>query len=187
YFIRFWNSIFPNPVHTVLLYLFGAYLLFCTMRMKPLLSAIGAIAVAFVCYHFVILEAGHSTKAVAVAYFAPIIAGILLALRGRLLLGAGLTAVFLALEIRANHLQMTYYLMLVILVFLAVQLVYAIRNKTFPAFLRSCGALLGAVVLAIGVNFSTLWVNYEYAKETTRGKSELTAEVAGQAPTDGLD
>lgn len=187
YFIRFWNSIFPNPVHTVLLYLFGAYLLFCTMRMKPLLSAIGAIAVAFVCYNFVILEAGHSTKAIAVAYFAPIFAGILLALRGKLLTGAALTATFLALEIRANHLQMTYYLMLVILVFMAVYLVHAIRSNTLPAFLKSCGALLGAVVLAIGVNFGSLWVNYEYAEETIRGRSELSADLTGEAATGGLD
>ncbi|QEC52082.1 membrane protein YfhO [Anseongella ginsenosidimutans] len=187
YFIRFWNSLFPNPVHTILLYLLGAYLLFCTMRMKPMLAALGAIAIAFVSYNFIILEAGHSTKAVAVAYFAPIIAGILLALRGRLITGAALTATFLALEIRANHLQMTYYLMLVILVFMAVQLVFAVRNKTFPAFLRSSLVLLGAVVLAVGVNFGSLWVNYEYAKETIRGKSELTAEVTGQESTGGLD
>lgn len=187
YFLRFWNSLFPNPVHTILLYLLGAYLLFCTMRMKPLLAALGAVAIAFVSYNFIILEAGHSTKAVAVAYFAPILAGILLALRGRLLAGAALTAAFLALEIRANHLQMTYYLMLVILVFMAVQLVHAVRNKTLPAFLKSCGALLGAVVLAIGVNFGSLWVNYEYAKETIRGKSELTVEVTGQESTGGLD
>src|SRR3546814_6622602 len=83
--------------------------------------------------------------------------------------------------------QMTYYLMLLILVFMGVELVFAIRNKTFPAFAKPSAVLLGAVVLAIGVNFGSLWVNYEYAKETTRGKSELTAEVTGQEATGGLD
>src|SRR3546814_13997239 len=110
-----------------------------------------------------------------------------MALRGRLLTGAALTAAFLALDIRANHFQMTYYLMLLILVFMGFELVFAIRNKTFPAFTKSSAVLLGAVVLAIGVNFGSLWVNYEYAKATTRGKSELTAEVPGQAATGGLD
>src|SRR5690606_13707244 len=81
----------------------------------------------------------------------------------------------------------TYYLMLLILVIMAVELVFAVRNKTLPAFARSCVVLLGAVVLAIGVNFGPLWVNYEYAKETTRGKSELTAEVTGHEATGGLD
>src|SRR3546814_19986069 len=110
-----------------------------------------------------------------------------MALRGRLLTGAALTAAFLALEIRANHFQMTYYLMLLILVFMGVELVIAIRNKTFPAFAKSSAVLLGAVVLAIRVNFGSLWVNYEYAKETTRGKSERTAEVTGQEAPGGLE
>src|SRR3546814_13557765 len=83
--------------------------------------------------------------------------------------------------------QMTYYLMLLILVFMGVELVFAIRNKTFPAFAKSSAVLLGAVVLAIGVNFGSLWVNYEYAKETTRGKSELTADVTGQEATGGME
>lgn len=187
HFIRFWNGLFPNPVHTIMLYLLGAYLLFCTMRMKPLLAAVGAVAFAFVSYNFIILDAGHSTKAIAVAYFAPIIAGILLALRGRYLMGAAMTALFLALEIRANHLQMTYYLMLVVLVFMAVQLVFAVREKKLAGFLKSSGVLLAAVALAVGVNFGSLWVNYEYAKETIRGKSELTREVTGAESTGGLD
>lgn len=181
------NRLFPNPSGTVLLYLLGAYLLFCTLRMKPLLSAVGAVVVAFVSYNFMILEAGHSTKAIAIAYFAPIIAGVLLALRGRYLTGTATAAFFLALEIRANHLQMTYYLMLAILVLIIVELIYAVKRKTLPQLVKGGLALLGGVVIAVGVNFGTLSVNYEYAKDTLRGKSELTREVTGKAPTDGLD
>jgi hypothetical protein len=107
YIVSFFKTIFPNPVDTVLIYLLGAYLLFCVLGLNPWLAAAGAIAFAFSSFNFIVIEAGHSNQAFAVAFFAPIIAGIILTLRGNYLPGSALTALFLAIEIRANHIQMT--------------------------------------------------------------------------------
>ena len=99
YVISFFKTVFPNPVDTVLIYLLGAYLLFCVLRINPWLAAAGAIAFVFSSYNFIIIEAGHSNKAMAIAFFAPILAGIILTLRGKHLVGGLLTALFLALSI----------------------------------------------------------------------------------------
>lgn len=165
----------PNPVGTVLLLLAGAYFLFIVLKVNPWLAAAGAIAFAFTTYNFVLIEAGHSNKALAIGFFAPIIAGILLTLRGKYYLGASLTALFLALELRSNHVQMTYYLFLSILIFIGIEIYQAYKSKTLPALGKAIGFLSLAVVLAVMVNASLLWTTSEYAKETNRGKSNLTS------------
>ncbi|WAC39250.1 YfhO family protein [Pedobacter sp. SL55] len=171
----------PNPVGTVLLLLVGAYFLFITLKVNPWLAAAYAIAFAFTTYNFVLIATGHSNKALAIGFFAPIIAGILMTLRGRYLLGASLTALFLALEIRANHVQMTYYLFLSLLILVGIELYQAYKNKTLPAFGKAIGFLTGAVVIAVMINASLLWTTSEYAAETNRGKSNLTTgEAAGK-------
>src|ERR1700712_5466557 len=104
-------TVFPNPIYDVLLFLFGAYFLFCVLKLNPWLAAAGAIAFTFSSYNIILLGAGHANQAFAIAFFAPILAGIILTLRGRYVLGGALTALFLAMEIRANHIQMTYYLL----------------------------------------------------------------------------
>jgi len=136
---NWWNSIrnvyfelVPSPISFVLLYFLGFYLLLNVLGLKPELSAIGAIAFAFSSYFFIILKAGHTSKAAAIGFMAPILAGIILAYRGKILLGAVLAAVFTALEIASNHFQITYYLLLVILVIGIAYLVDAIREKTIP-------------------------------------------------------
>ena len=164
----------PNPVGTVLLLLVGAYFLFITLKVNPWLAAAGAIAFAFTTYNFVLIATGHSNKALAIGFFAPIIASIFMTLRGRYLLGASLTALFLALEIRANHVQMTYYLFLSLLILVGIELYQAYKNKTLPAFGKAIGYLAGSVVLAVMINASLLWTTSEYAAETNRGKSNLT-------------
>lgn len=165
----------PNPVGTVLLLLVGAYFLLVTLKLNPWLAAAGAIAFAFTTYNFVLIATGHSNKALAIGFFAPIIAGILITFRGRLLLGASLTALFLALEIRANHIQMTYYLFLSLLILVGIELYHAYKNKALPAFGKAIGYLAGGVVLAVMINASLLWTTSEYAAETNRGKSNLTS------------
>ncbi len=164
----------PNPVGTVLLLLVGAYFLFITLKVNPWLAAAGAIAFAFTTYNFVLIATGHSNKALAIGFFAPIIASLFITLRGRYLLGASLTALFLALEIRANHVQMTYYLFLSLLILVGIELYQAYKNKTLPAFGKAIGYLAGSVILAVMINASLLWTTSEYAGETNRGKSNLT-------------
>jgi hypothetical protein len=179
------KNIFPNPVDTVMLLLLGSYLLFCVLRINPWLSAAGAIAFTFSSYNFILLVAGHANQAFAIAFFAPIIAGIILTLRGKYLLGSVLTALFLALEIRANHLQMTYYLMIALIILVIIEIYQSVKNKNIKSLLKPAAYLTGSVILAIAVNASILWSTYEYSKETYRGKSNLTKNT--QAPSNGLD
>lgn len=174
----------PNPVGMVLVFLFGTYFLFNVLKLSPWLAAAGAVAFTFTSYNMILLAAGHTNQAFAIAFFAPIIASIMLALRGRYLLGASLLALFLSIEIKVNHLQMTYYLMLAILILVGIELYHAIKNKTTTSFLKSLGYLLAASLLAFAVNASTLWSTYEYGKDSYRGKSNLTTST--KEPQNGL-
>ena len=174
YGIALVTKTFPNPVGTVLLLLIGAYFLFIVLKLNPWLAAAGAIAFSFTTYNFVLIATGHANKALAIGFFAPILASIILTLRGKYILGASLTALFLALEIRANHIQMTYYLFLAILIYIGIELYQAYKSKTLPALGKAIGYLSIAVLLSVLVNASLLWTTSEYAKETNRGKSNLT-------------
>ncbi|WP_345948714.1 YfhO family protein [Mucilaginibacter sp. PAMB04274] len=178
------KAVFPSPVDTVLLLLAGAYFLFRVLRVNPWLSAAGAVAFTFSSYNIILLVAGHANQAFAIAFFAPIIASIILTLRGRHLLGGSLTALFLALEIRANHIQMTYYLMLALFILVGIELYHAVKGKTLNSFVKSVAYLAGALLLAVAVNASILWSAYEYGKETIRGKSNLTKNTT--EPAEGL-
>lgn len=182
YGIKLVVSVLPSPVGTVLLLLTGAYFLFIVLRVNPWLAAAGAFAFAFTTYNFVLIAAGHNNKVLAIGFFAPIIAGFILTLRGRYWVGGTLTALFLALLIRANHIQMAYYLFLAVVIFMAVELYQAYKSKTLPALGKAVGVLSAALVLAVMVNASLLWTTAEYAKETIRGKSNLTSVA-----TDGTD
>ncbi len=185
YVVESFKTIFPNPVDTVLITLLGAYLLLCVLRLNPWLAAAGALAFALSSYNFILLDAGHANQAFAIAFFAPIIAGIILTFRGKYLLGATLTALFLAMEIRANHIQMTYYLLLSILILVIVQLYHAIKTKQLNPFGKSIIYLVAATLLAVAVNASMLWTTAEYGKETNRGPSNLTQHTT--EPSNGLD
>ena len=146
------KAIFPNPVDTVLLLLFGAYFLFIVLKINPWLAAAGALAFTFSSYNIILLAAGHSNQAFAIALFAPILASIILTLRGNYLLGGSLTTLFLAIEIRANHVQMTYYLLIILFILVGIELYHAIKNKALPAFLKSLAFLGAATLLALAVN-----------------------------------
>jgi len=182
----FFKTVFPNPIDTVLFYLIGAYLLFNVMRIKPWIAALGAIAFAFSSYNFIYIEAGHASKAYAIAFFAPVIAGVLLTLRGKYLWGAALTALFLALEIRVNHIQMTYYLFIAMLILVGIELYHAYKDKKLPAFGKSIASIAVASILALAVNAGLLWTTYEYSQESIRGKSNLSTETK-KAETKGVD
>jgi len=179
------KAVFPNPVDTVLIFLLGTYLLFCVLKLNPWLAAAGAIAFTFSLQNIILLVAGHSNQAFAIAFFAPLLAGIILTLRGKHFTGGALTAFFLAMEIRANHIQMTYYLMLALIILLGIELYHAIKAKNTAAYLKSLAYLGAALVLAIIVNASTLWSTFEYSKDSYRGKSNLTNNA--KEPKNGLD
>ncbi|MXV14434.1 YfhO family protein [Hufsiella ginkgonis] len=178
YVISFFSSVLPNPLYTVLLYMLGAYLLFYTLRMNAWLAAAGAVAFAFTSYNFILIEAGHSNQALAIAFFAPIVAGFIQVFRKNYIMGAGITALALAIEIRCNHVQMTYYLFIALLIFILIELFHAVRGKTLGDFMKSIGWLAAAAVIAVGVNAGTLWTTYEYGQESIRGKSNLTTDKA---------
>jgi len=178
YIISLVKTIFPDPVDVVLLYLLGAYLLFCVLKINPWLAAAGAIAFAFTSYNFIIIAAGHSNKALAIAFCAPIIAGLILTLRGKYWIGASLTALFLALEIRSNHIQMTYYLMIALLIFIGIEVYHAVKEKKLAELGKAMSFIAVAVVLAFMVNSGKLWTTYEYGKESNRGPSNLTTDAA---------
>jgi hypothetical protein len=172
------KTILPDPVDVVLLYLLGAYLLFCTLKVNPYLAAAGAIAFAFTSYNFIIIAAGHSNKALAIAFCAPILASVILSMRGRYWLGGSLFALFMALEIRSNHIQMTYYLAIALLIFVGIEVYHAIKEKRFAVIGKGLSFLAAGALVALMVNAGTLWTTYEYGQESNRGKSNLTTDRA---------
>lgn len=178
------NYTFPTPVGTVLVFLLGTYFLFIVLKVNPWLAAAGSLAFTFSSYNIILLTAGHANQAFAIAFFGPILAGILLTLRGKHLLGFSVTAFFLALEIRANHVQMTYYLMLALLIMVGIELYHAIKNKTISSFLKSLAYIAGATLLAVAVNASMLWSTYSYGNDSIRGQSNLTRQSS--EPSNGL-
>jgi hypothetical protein len=167
---------FKMPVSVLFISMLGFYILLLIFEVDPWLAMAGAMAYGFSSFFFQILGAGHNTQAIALAYMAPMIGGIYYAYRHDAIKGALLTALFLALEITANHPQITYYAMLCLLVFGIVEFVYSYKNKTLVKFLKTSVILIIPFVIAIGINFASLYTTYEYGKYSIRGKSDLATE-----------
>ncbi|WP_158989866.1 YfhO family protein [Mucilaginibacter sp. L196] len=184
YVVEGMKATFPNPVDTILLCLIGAYILFSVLKLNPWLALAGAIAFTFSSYNFILIDAGHANQMYAIAFFAPIVAGVILTFRGKYLLGGSLTAFALAMEIRSNHIQMTYYLLIALLILVIVELYNAIKTKQIKPFSTSIIYLVAAVILAVMVNAAMLWTTSEYAKESNRGPSNLTQHTT--EPSSGL-
>jgi len=182
--VKVLKTVFPNPIDTVLLLLLGTYFLFWVLKLNPWLAAAGAIAFTFSSYNIILLVAGHSNQVFAIAFFAPILASIIITLRGEYLKGGALFALFMAMEIRANHIQMTYYLLFAIFILLGIELYHAFKNKTTATFIKSMTYIVAASIIALAVNASLLWSTYDYGKETIRGKSNLTQHT--NKPSNGL-
>ncbi len=174
-------------VAIIFIYLLGFYLLLLSLNFKPLFSLIGSFAFAFASYNLIIIEAGHITKAYAIGFIPLVIAGILMVLNRNFIVGTIVTALALGLEIAANHLQITYYLFLMILVMMLVYFGYAIYEKKIVDFIKRCAWLLFALGLAIAPNLSNLWTTYEYGKVTLRGESELASKTTEEPKSSGLD
>jgi hypothetical protein len=175
----------PAPSNFLFLYMAGFYFLLLAMGVNQRVAVLGALAYAFSSYFIVVIEGGHNTKAQAIAYMAPVVAGTVLAYRGRLLAGGAVMALALALELFANHLQVTYYLMLALLLYVVAEGIHAVRSRTLPAFIRSSAVLAGAALLAVLPNITNLVATEEYGKYSTRGPSEL--KLNSDIQTTGLD
>lgn len=179
----------PRPADYLFLYLLGFYILLCCMKVDYRLAVLGALAFGFSTYMIIILGVGHNAKAHAIGYLPILLGGILLTFQKKYLWGFALTAIAMALEVGANHYQMTYYFMLLVLVLGAAYLVDAIRKKVLKHYFISLGILVIAVVLGIAVNATSLLATKEYADWSTRGTSELTINPDGSKKEnrDGLD
>ena len=175
----------PRPVNLLFLYLLGFYILLLTLKVDYRIAFIGSIAFAFSSYFFIIIQAGHMSKAHAIAYFPMVIAAVLYTYRGRMLLGGVLTSLAVALEVYTNHFQITYYLVLVLLIIGLFQLFKDFKNKNLIDFFKRSGVLILAALLAAGTSITRLKTTSDYGKESTRGKSELTSNIDNK--TQGLD
>ena len=175
----------PHPASLVFLYMIGFFILLLVLKVDPWLSIVGAIAFGFSSYFFIIIEAGHNSKAHAIGYMAPVLAGVILTYRGKYLAGGIFTLLFLALEIKAGHPQISYYLFLLLLVFGIVEFIDTVKTKKYMPFVRSTAIMVIAGLIAVLTNITSLWATYEYGKYTIRGKSELTTNQENK--TSGLD
>ena len=173
------------PVSFIFLYLLGFFIALTLFGIKPWLSLAGSIAYAFSSYFFIIIVAGHISKVVALGYLPPVIAGIYSAYRGKALTGSIVFGLFLALQLLVNHLQITYYTMIIIIIFLIFEFIEVIKEKRLLTVIKPSVYLLIALLLAVGSNFGRLWNTYEYSKYSIRGKSELTYD--SEDKTSGLD
>jgi len=178
-------TILRLPVASIFLSMLGFYILLLMFKVDWRLAIAGAIAYGFSTYFFFILEAGHNTKAIAIAYMAPMIGGVYYTYRYHAIRGALITTFFLTLEILANHVQISYYAFLCILVFIIVEFIFSVRRKEIAAFLKKSAILIIPVLLAVGMNFGSLYTTYEYGKYSTRSKSELISTDSNK--TTGLD
>ena len=179
----------PRPADYLFLYFIGMYILFLVLKLDYKLAFVGALAFGFSTCLIIILGVGHNAKAHAIAYMPLVLSGILLALRGNYLKGFILTTIAMALELVANHFQMTYYLLLVVLVIGLVYLIDSYKNKKLPIFFKGLAVLVVAVIFAIGLNATNILATKEYADTSTRGKSELTINSDGSSKeaNKGLD
>lgn len=168
--------IFKMPVAVLFLSMAGFYLLLVLFGLNPWLSLTGALAYGFSSFFFQILAAGHNTQAIALAYMAPMIGGVWYAYRRDALKGAILTSFILALELIANHPQITYYAFICLLVFIIIEFIFSIKEKRITGFFKTSALLLAAVIIAAGINFASLFTVYEYGKYSIRGKSDLISE-----------
>ncbi|MFC0604349.1 YfhO family protein [Winogradskyella pulchriflava] len=169
----------PRPADYLFLYFIGFYILLLSLKVDFKLAALGALAFGFSTYLIIILGVGHNSKAHAIAYMPMVLAGIILTFRKKYILGFLLTTVALGLEIVANHFQMTYYLLLLVIILGIAYLIDAYRKKLLSHFFKSVGLLVVAAIIAVGLNATNIMATQEYVKESTRGKSELTINPDG--------
>ncbi len=177
----------PENVWFVFAYLLGFYILLRAFDFRQHLAALGSIIWAFSTYFLIIIAAGHIWKVWALAYLPPMIAGIVLAYKGRYLWGLLLTAIFTAFEINANHVQMTYYYLFIILFLIIGWLVEAIQQKQLVHFAKATGVCIAGGAIGLCINLSNLYHTWQYSQESMRGKSELVKKNSENQTSSGLE
>ena len=177
----------PTYVWYVFVMLLGFYILLRAFDFKVWMATLGAIIWAFSSYFFIIIAAGHIWKLITLAYIPPTIAGMVWCYRGKCLVGGLVTALFVALQIMSNHVQMTYYFLFVMLFMVIAYGVQAFRENTLAFYLKRTGVLIVAGLLGVCINLSNLYHTYEYSKESMRGKSELVKENSANQTDSGLE
>ena len=179
----------PRPADYLFLYFIGFFILLTILKVEWKLAVFGSLAFGFSTYFIIILGVGHNAKAHAIAYMPLVIAGVLLMFKNKLFKGFVLTAFATALELSANHIQMTYYLFFVLLIIGGVYLYEAYKSKALALYFKKVGFLCIASILALGLNATPLMATSQYAKHSTRGKSALTITPDGKTKpiTQGLD
>jgi hypothetical protein len=175
----------PRPADYMFVMMLGFYFLLIAFKVNPMYSIIGALAYGFSTYNLLIIEAGHMTKVDAMSYMPWVFMGVVVAFQHHRIWGAILTALFLSIQIKANHFQITYYFAFILGFYGIYLLIDAIRNKNLPSFSKTAGLLIIAVILGIFSNISSLYTFYDYGKDSIRGKSELSISDGNQ--TSGLD
>ena len=177
----------PENVWFVFAYLLGFYILLRAFDFRQHLAALGSIIWAFSTYFLIIIAAGHIWKVWALAYLPPMIAGLVLAYKGRYLWGLLLTAIFTAFEINANHVQMTYYYLFIILFLIIAWFVEAIQQKQLVRFAKATGVCIAGAAIGICINLSNLYHTWQYSQESMRGKSELVKKNSQNQTSSGLE
>ena len=177
----------PENVWYVFAFLLGFYIMLRAFDFRQYLAMLGAVIWAFSSYFFIIIAAGHIWKVMALAYLPPMIGGIILAYRGKYLWGLVVTALFGALEILANHVQMTYYYFIIILFMVLAFVIDGLLRKAYMHLLKATGVCVVAAIIAVCLNLSNLYHTWEYGQETMRGKSELVKANSANQTSSGLD
>ena len=169
----------PRPADYLFLCFIGFFVLLIVLKVEWRLAIVGALGFGFSTYFISLYGAGHNAKAHAIGYMPLVLSGILLVFQRKYILGFIVTALAMSLELMASHIQMTYYLMFLVLIFGIVQFIESYKNKELVRFSKNIGILLGAVLIAIGTNATSLLATQEYASQSTRSKSELTVSPDG--------
>lgn len=177
----------PDNVWYVFAYLLGFYILMRAFDFRRSLAVLGSIIWAFSSYFFIIIAAGHLWKVMALAYLPPMIAGVVLAYRGKYWAGLVVTAIFAAFEVKANHVQMTYYYLFVILLMAIAFMIDAIRKKQWAHLGKATAVCVAGAAIGICLNLSNLYHTWQYSQESMRGKSELVKKNSANQTNSGLD
>jgi hypothetical protein len=174
-----------RPMSFVFMLLVGFWITLLFFRVNPWLSIVGALALAFSSYYFIIIEAGHITKVIAIAFMGPVIAGVHYAYKHDALAGTLVMMPFLAMQLLVNHLQITYYTLLIIIVYFIFVLVDTIKKKQYQSFIRTSVVLFIGALLAVSTNLYQILTTYDYGQDSIRGQSELSFDAENK--TSGLD